>query len=179
MIFYFFIPFIVLGLIVLQLTLADIFFSGRIALELSLIFVIYAGFRMDLVRGIILAAITGFILDCLSCAVVGLFTFIYLVVFTLSFFVSLRVVSEKKYFIALFSLFCCALEFILVSLFYRFVLKYDMPGNVLMFFLLQASLISVLSVGFFYAMRSVEGLTYGKAIQSPQRPGTNGISPEA
>jgi len=179
MIYYFCLPFMAVGLVVLQSTLADVLFSGRIALELSLIVVIYAGFRMDLVRGMVLAALMGFVLDCVSGAVLGLFTFVYLLVFTLSFFVSLRVVSGKKYFIALFSLSCCALESLIVNLIYRLVLDYEMPGNVLLIFVLQALLIGVLSVGFFYAMPSVEGLIYGKAIQSPQRPGAGGISSEA
>ncbi len=179
MIYYLFLPLITVGLVVLQTTLADVLFSGWITLELSLIVVIYAGFRMDLVRGLILAAVLGFVLDCVSGAVVGLFTFIYLLVFTLSFFVSLRMVSEKNYLIALFSLFCCALESLIVSLVYRFVLNYDMSGNALLVFVPQTLLIGVLSVGFFYGMRKVEGLIYGKSMQSPQRPGAGGISAEA
>lgn len=171
MIYYFLLPFMVVGLVVLQSTLGDILFSGRIMLELSLIAVIYAGFRANLVRGMILAAFMGFVLDCFTGAVLGLFTLIYLLVFTLSFFVSLRVVSEKRYFIALFSFVCCVLESLIVNLVYRLFLNYDMPGNTLLVFAPQAILVSVLSVGFFYGMRGVESIFYGKAIQSSQRPG--------
>jgi rod shape-determining protein MreD len=179
MIYYLFLPLITVGLIALQTTLADLLFSGRITLELSLIVVIYAGFRMDLVRGMILSAIMGFVLDCMSGAVVGLFTFIYLLVFTLSFFMSLRMVSEKNYLIVFFSLFCCMLETLIVSLIYHFALDYNMSDNVLPVFVPQTLLISVLSVGFFYGMRKIEGLIYGKAMQPTQRAGAGGISAEA
>jgi rod shape-determining protein MreD len=179
MIYYLLLPLIAVGLIVLQTVLADLLFSGWITLELSLIVVIYTGFRMDLVKGMMLAALMGFVLDCLSGAVIGLHTFIYLLVFTLSFFTSLRMVSEKNYLIALFSVFCCALESLIVSLVYRFVLNYEMPGITLLVFVPQTLLLGMLSVGFFYGMRKIEGLMYGKAMQPPQRPGTGGISAEA
>ncbi len=179
MIFYLLIPFLTIGLMALQTTLADLLFSGWLTLELSLIVVIYAGFRMDLVKGMILAGFLGFVLDCVSGAVVGLFTFIYLLVFTLSFFVSLRIATEKYYLIALFSIFCCSLESLIISMLYRLVLKYEIPQDALMVFVSQTLLIGVLSVGFFYSMRKVESWMYGKAIQPPQRTGTGGVSAEA
>jgi aminoglycoside phosphotransferase (APT) family kinase protein len=67
---------------------------------------------------------------------------------------------------------------ILISL-YHFVFEFDMLNNVLLVFVPQALLISVLSVGFFYVMRKVEGLMYGKTMRPPQRAGTGGISAEA
>jgi len=179
MIFYLLIPFITIGLVVFQTTLADLLFSGWLTLELSLIVVIYAGFRMDLVKGMILSGAMGFVLDCISGAVAGLFTFTYLLIFTLSFFVSLRMASEKYYLIGLFSLLCCALETLIVSLVYRLILNYEVPADALVIFIFQTLLIGVLSVGFFYGMRKVESLMYGKAIQPPQRTGTGGVSAEA
>jgi len=62
------------------------FFPGRLVFELSLIVVIYAGFRLDLIRGSILAFVLGFVFDCVSGSVLGLFTFIYVVIFLCSFF---------------------------------------------------------------------------------------------
>ncbi|HLZ19067.1 MAG TPA: hypothetical protein VKO67_05615 [Smithellaceae bacterium] len=179
MIFYFFIPFITIGLVVFQTMLADLLFSGWLTLELSLIVVIYAGFRMELVKGMILAGVMGFVLDCVSGAVEGLFTLIYLLTFTLSFFVSLRMAVEKYYLIGLFSLFCCALESLIVSMIYRLVLNYEAPADAPVIFVFQTLLIGILSVGFFYAMRKIESSIYGKAIQPPQRTGTGGISAEA
>jgi rod shape-determining protein MreD len=177
--YYLLLPFVTILLVVLQTTLADILFSGRLTLELSLIVVIYSGFRLDLMKGIILAFMMGFVFDCLSGSVLGLFTLIYLNIFLLSFFVSLRIVSEKLYLIALFGLICSLLESLTLVLIYHFVPEFDMLSNVLLVFVPQALLISVLSAGFFYAMRKVEGLMYGKTIQPPQRTGTGGISAEA
>lgn len=179
MIFYLLLPFVTIFLVVLQTTLADVFFSGWLTLELSLVVVIYAGFRLDLMKGIILAFMMGFVFDCVSGATLGLFTLIYLLVFLLSFFVSLRMVSEKLYLIALFSLICSLLESLTLVLLYHFAFEFDMLSNMLLVFVPQALLIGVLSVGFFYAMRKVEGLIYGKQMQPPQRSGTGGISAEA
>ncbi|MEE9910786.1 MAG: hypothetical protein K4571_03585 [Deltaproteobacteria bacterium] len=166
-------------LIVLQTTLADIFFSGWLTLELSLIVVIYAGFRLDLVKGIMLPFIMGFVFDCVSGAPLGLFTLIYVCIYLLSFFVSLRIVSEKLYLIAGFSAICSLLESLALVLIYNIAFGYDMLSNMLFVFAPQALMISVLSVGFFYVMRKVEGLMYGKTMQPPQRTGTGGISAEA
>jgi rod shape-determining protein MreD len=179
MIFYLSLPFVAIGLVVLQTTLADIFFSGWLVLELSLVVVIYAGFRLDLIKGIILAFMMGFVFDCVSGSLLGLFTLIYLLIFMFSFFVSLRITSEKLYLIALFSLVCSLLESLLLVLLYQLVLGFDMLNNTLLVFVTQALLISVLSVSFFYVMRKVEGFMYGKTMQPPQRAGTGGISAEA
>jgi len=169
MIYYLLLPFMTIGLIVLQTTLADIFFSGWLTLELSLIVVIYAGFRLELMQGIVLAFVTGFVFDCVSGPVIGLFTLIYLNIFLLSFFVSLRIASEKLYLIALLSLICSLLESLMLILLYHYISEFDMMSNVLVVFLPQALLIGVLSAGFFHAMRQVEGLMYGKTIQPQQR----------
>jgi len=179
MIYYLLLPFAIIFLVVLQTTLADVLFSGRLTLELSLVVVIYGGFRLDLMKGMILAFVTGFVFDCMSGSVMGLFTLIYLNIFLLSFFVSWRIVSEKLYLIAGFSLICSLLESLALLLIYHFAFEFDMLSNVFVVFVPQAVLISVLSVGFFSAMRKVEGLMYGKTMQPPQRTGAGGISAEA
>jgi rod shape-determining protein MreD len=179
MIYYLLLPFIAIGLVVFQTTLADILFSGWLTLELSLVVVIYAGFRLDLVQGIILACMMGFVFDCVSGSILGLFTMVYLLIYMFSFFVSLRIASEKFYLIALFSLICSVLESLILIALYHFVFEFDMLSNALVVFVPQALLISVLSVGFFYMMRKVEGLMYGKTMRPPQRTGTGGISAAA
>jgi len=169
MIYYLLLPFVTIMLVVLQTTLADILFSGWLTLELSLVVVIYAGFHLDLMKGIILTVLVGFVFDCVSGAALGLFTLIYLLIFLLSFFVSLRIASEKLYLIAGFSLVCSLLESLTLILLRHFTSDIDMMSNVFFVFVPQAVLISVLSVGFFYAMRKVEGFLYGTSKQSPQR----------
>ncbi len=178
MIFYFFIPFMAIGVVVFQTVLSYLLFSGWVSIELSLIVVIYAGFRMDLIKGMSLALVMGFVLDSISGTVEGLFTLAYLMIFTMSFFVSLRMVTEKQYLIGLFSLFCCVLESLLVSLVDRLILSRETSADALLILTFQAILTGFLSVGFFYAMRRIENSIYGKALQPSQRPGTSGVSAE-
>ncbi len=91
MIYYLLLPFVTIGLVVFQSTLADVLFSGWLTLEFSLVVVIYAGFRLDLMKGIILAFMMGFMFDAVSGSILGLFTMIYLFIFMFSFFVSSRI----------------------------------------------------------------------------------------
>lgn len=177
MIYYALLPFAAVGLVVLQTALADIFFSGRLSLELSLIAVIYAGFRLELLPGGILAFVMGFVVDCLSAgAALGLFTSIYMFIYLVSFFVSVRIAAEKLYLIAFFSLICALLESLILMLFFYYVYDFDMMSVAPGILAPQASLIGVLAVGFFSMMRKLEGLLYGKTIQSRQRTGAGGFS---
>jgi rod shape-determining protein MreD len=169
MIFFLALPFLAVGMVVLQSTVASVLFSGWFLLEASLVLVIYAGFRLDVVRGLLLAFVMGFVFDCLSGSVVGLFTFIYMLIFLCAFYVSLRMVTEKLYLIALFSLACALLEALLVVLFYHLTYDIDLFSSLLPVFLPQALLISILSAGFFHVMRRIEGFFYGKSVQPPQR----------
>jgi len=81
MVYCLFLPVLSILLIALQIAVADILFSGRLVIELSLIAVIYAGFRLDLIKGAALAFVFGFVFDCLVGSVTGLFTLIYLLLF--------------------------------------------------------------------------------------------------
>jgi len=179
MVYYLLLPFLSILLVVLQTSIADVLFSGRLILEISLIVVIYAGFRFDLIKGIILSFILGFVYDCLVGSVLGLFTFIYMVIFLCSFFVSIRFSSEKLYFIALFSLICSFLEEILVILFYNLAYGLDILKKTSLIFLPQAVLLSLLAVLFFYLVHRTEGFLHGKAFQSTKRARTGRLSAEA
>ena len=179
MVYYLLLPFLSILLVVFQTSIADILFSGRLILEISLIVVIYAGLRLDLIKGLILAFILGFVYDCLAGSVLGLFTFIYMVIFLCSFFVSIMFSTEKLYFIAWFSLICSFLEEILVSLFYNLAYGLDIVKKAPLIFPPQAVLISLLAVLFFYLLHRTEGFLYGKAFQSTERTRTGRLSEEA
>ncbi len=125
MIYYLLLPVLSILLVVLQISIADILFSGRLTLEISLIVVIYAGFRLDLIKGLTLAFVLGFVYDCLAGSVLGLYTFIYMIIFLCSSFVSIKLSTEKLYFIALFSLVCLFLEEALVIIFYNLAYGFD------------------------------------------------------
>ena len=177
--YYLSLPFLSILLVVLQISIADILFSGRLVLEMSLIVLIYAGFRLDLIKGLTLAFILGFVYDCLAGSVLGLFTFIYMIIFLCSFFVSIMFSTEKLYFIALFSLICSFLEVILVMIFYNFAYGLDLVKKTSLVIFPQAVLISLLAVLFFYIMHRAEGFLYGKAFKPAERSGTGRFSAEA
>ena len=176
MIYYLLLPILSILLVVLQTSIADILFSGKLILEISLIALIYAGFRLDLIKGLTLALILGFVYDCLSGSVLGLFTFIYMVIFLCLFFISIMFSTEKLYFIALLSFICSFLEEILVILFYNLAYGLDIVKITPLMGFPRAVLISLLTVLFFYMLHRAEGLLYGNEVQSAQRSGTSRLS---
>jgi rod shape-determining protein MreD len=178
MIYYLSWPLLSILLIVLQNTVADIIFSGRLFLEISIIIVVYAGFRFNMIKGAITAFILGFVFDCIAGSILGLFALIYVLVFLLSFFVSARLVTERAYFIAFFTLICAFLEEFAVILFYYLVYGFSMFRNTQVIFFLQPLIVGLLAPVFFYMMRRVEVFFYGKPAQSAERTGTCRIPAE-
>lgn len=177
MTFYFLYPFISILLIILQNSIADIFLSEKLVLEISLIVVIYFGFRLDLIKGTISSFIMGFMFDCISGSVLGLFTFIYVLIFLFSFFASTRLVTERLFLIALFASFCSLLKEFIVILFYYLIYNFDILQDI-SFVFLQALIIGLLAPAFFYTMRKVEVFFYGKMAKSAEWTGTGRISAE-
>jgi rod shape-determining protein MreD len=162
MMYYILLPFMAVVLVVLQSKLAEILFSGLVTLELSLIVVIYAGFRLELWKGAALSLVVGLAMDCLSGSLLGLFTLLYVFIFLLAWFVSSQIDSQRLYLIAGFSLVCSAAESLALVLLYQWVFGFDMVDKILPVLAPQTLLVSVLSVCFFYAMRRVERvLKYG------------------
>jgi rod shape-determining protein MreD len=162
MLYYLSLPFLSILLIALQSTVTDIIFSGRLVFEISLIVIVYAGFRLDLIRGTILAFVLGFVLDCVSGSVPGLFTFIYMIIFLFSFFVSDWLDTEKIYVIAFFSFFCAFVKEIILISFYYLTFKIDISMNSYFIFFMQALIIGLFAPIFFYLMDRVEVFFYGK-----------------
>lgn len=162
MMYYILLPFMAVVLVVVQSKLAEILFSGLVTLELSLIVVIYAGFRLELWKGAALSLVVGLAMDCLSGSVLGLFTLLYVFIFLLAWLVSSQIDSQRLYLIAGFSLVCSAAESLVLVLLYQWVFAFDMVDKILPVLVPQTLLVSVLSVCFFYAMRRVERLlAYG------------------
>ena len=60
MIYYLLLPILLLLLVIVQITILDLFSLGWIGMEISLIVVIYAGFHLDALRGGILSLLLGF-----------------------------------------------------------------------------------------------------------------------
>ena len=145
MIYYFVLPLFALILIVLQTTVLNLFFLGKMSLEVSLIAVIYAGFYLDSLKGGFLAFVFGFILDCLSGSVTGFFTFFYVSIFFVSHVISFRVYSEGVFFIMTFA-FCCGFaEGLFIIFLYKVVYGLNIFVNMFDIFLPQALVAGVLS----------------------------------
>jgi cell shape-determining protein MreD len=172
MLFYLLLPFLSVLLVVIQTTIADMLFSGRLVIEISLIVVIYAGFRFDLIRGTAFSFILGFIFDCIAGSVVGLFTFIYVVIFLCSFVASFLMDTKKMYLVAFFCFFCAVLEETIVTLFYKFILNFDIFASVFFVFLPQALVVGLLAPVFFYLMYRVEVFFYGRPFYRAERDGS-------
>ncbi|HPD57144.1 MAG TPA: hypothetical protein P5294_03100 [Smithellaceae bacterium] len=178
MAYYLLLPVLSILVVALQTTIADIIFSGRLVIEISLIAVIYAGFRLDLFKGSILAFVFGFVFDCLVSSVIGLFTLIYLIIFVASYAVSLITDTQKLRLVALWGFVFALVEEALVILFYNLILRFDAMASIPFVFLPQAMVIGLFTPVFFYLMRRLEVYIYGKPLHRLERGGDSRISAE-
>ena len=169
MTYYIALPFFSLALIVSQMMIEDIVFSGKIALELSLIVVIYSGFRFDVLRGGILSFILGFIHDCLTCSLSGLYTLIYVLVFLISKLASLRISPGKPLLIMSFTLVCALFEGMMVILFHPLLYEGGISTHAILAYLPQILIISILSPVLFRAFHWTEAALNGRESQPVER----------
>jgi rod shape-determining protein MreD len=145
MIYYLLLPLLLLFLVVIQITILDLFFLGWITMEISLIVVIYSGFNLDALRGGILSLMLGFFLDCLTSAIFGLYTFLYCLIFYLSMIVAGRVYTGNPALIASFTGICTILEGLVIVLLYRILFGADILAAIPRIFIPQAVALGLLS----------------------------------
>ena len=160
MAYYIVLPFFTILLVVLQRTLLDLLFGGRIGVEVSLILVIYAGFHLDMVRGGVLAFLTGFLLDCVSGTITGLYTFTYVLIFLLSYLLSPRIYGERILFIMGYTLLCVLLEGLFIFAVYWSVYGTDVSQGLLRTCLPQALVAGVLSPALFTLFNRLEACVH-------------------
>jgi rod shape-determining protein MreD len=164
MLYYLSLPFLSILLIVLQTTITDIIFSNHFVFEMSLVVVIYAGFRLDLIKGTILAFILGLVFDFVSGSVPGVLAFIYIIVFLCSFFVSEWLDTEKTHVIVFFGFLCALLKEIMLNIFYYFAFNINVLMNLNSIVFIQALIIGLLAPLFFYMMDRTGILLYEKRV---------------
>ncbi|MDA8125802.1 MAG: hypothetical protein M0009_11510 [Deltaproteobacteria bacterium] len=145
MIYYLLAPFALLLLVIVQITILNLFSFGLVAMEVSLIVVIYAGFHLDAFRGGILALFLGFFLDCLISTIFGLYIFLYLLIFVLAMIASGKIYAEKPSLIAIFTGCCALLEGLLIVLLYRIFFGADILYAIPKIFIPQAIVVGLLS----------------------------------
>ena len=149
MAYYLVLPFFAVLLVVLQRTLLDLVFGGRIGIEVSLVLVVWAGFHLDMMRGGALVFLLGFVLDCLSGTILGLYTFLYAVLFVLTRLLSPRIYGERMLFIMAYVFLCALLEGLFIVAVYWFIYGTDVSHSLLRTTLPQALVAGVLSPAIF------------------------------
>jgi len=169
MIYYLLLPLLLLILVVVQTTILDLFSFGWISIEISLIVVIYAGFHLDALRGGILSLVLGFFLDCLTSAIFGLYTFLYILIFYLAMIVAGRVYGEKPTLIASFTGLCTLLEGLVIVLFYRLVFGADILYALPKVFLPQAIVMGLLSPLLFRLLHRFEVFLHAEDTRPARR----------
>ena len=145
MTFYLFSPVLLFLLVILQVTILDLFSFGWIGMEISIIVVIYAGFHLDAFRGDILSFLLGFFMDCLTSTVFGCHLFLYMVIYGCSMIVGERVYAGKPSLIAFFTAFCTLLKGMMIILIYRFFFGSNLLHEMPTFFGPQALVLGLLS----------------------------------
>ena len=169
MIYYLLLPVLLLLMVIAQITILDVLSPGSIGMEVSLIVVIYAGFHLDALRGGILSLVLGFFLDCLTSAIFGLFTCLYVLIFFLSLTVAGKVYAEKPALIASFTGLCTLLEGMVIVLLYRFVLGADILYAIPQIFIPQAIVIGLLSPLFFGLFHRFEDYIHAEDTRPARR----------
>jgi rod shape-determining protein MreD len=169
MISFFFLPFFLLLLIVLQNKVSDILFLGNMGLEVSLILVIYAGFRLDVIRGGMISFLLGFFLDCVTGSLSGFHTFLYVFIYMISTIASLRMSLDKASFIMTFTFLCAVLKSVLMTILYPLIFRMDMSSQVLKTYLPQTLLIVLISPIVFHGFNRIETLLNGGYAKHSER----------
>lgn len=158
MTFYLLLPLVSLILIVMQTTVLSLFFLGKMGLEISLIIVIYAGFRMDVLKGGVLAFVLGFFLDCVTGSVTGLLTSYYVSIFFISRVVSFKVYAERHLFIMAFTFLCAFSEGLFVAIIYQLFYGADVFLDIYKIFIVQALTLGLISPMLFALLGRMEGV---------------------
>jgi len=156
MIHYLLFPMLLLLLVIVQLTILELFSFGWIGIEISLIVVVYLGFHLDALRGGLLSLLLGFFLDCLTSAIFGLYMFLYVLIFFISNHVGGKIYAGKPAMIASFTALCTILEGLVIVLFYRFVFGADILDAIPKIFIPQAVVVGCLSPLFFILLQRFE-----------------------
>lgn len=156
-------------LIGLQTMIANLFFSGKLVVEISLLMVLHVGFNLTWIRGGIFCFIIGLLLDCFMGSVSGLFALIYLAFFLLAKFVSPRIYAEKIPFIMIFVGLCSLTEGMLVILFYKLAFDLDKFQHIKDVFLPQAIIVGLLAPSVFSLFQRLKVFSHAGNTRSAER----------
>ena len=113
-----------------------------------------------MVRGGVLAFLTGFLLDCVSGTIMGLYTFTYVLIFLLSYLLSPRIYGERMLFIMGYAFMCVLLEGLFIFAVYWSVYGTDVSQGLLRTYLPQALVAGVLSPALFALFNRLEATVH-------------------
>ena len=168
MIYYVTLPLLLLLFVVFQHSVVPALFLNSIKVEISLIVILYAGFRLEIIRGVILALLLGFMMDCISGALSGVYSLIYFILFAIAYLIAPRVYGESSGFIILLTAISGLLEGLLMILFNLLIYGTHDFYSTYRFFLPQLIVVSVVSPIFFKFFDRF-GLYHGGYARSAKR----------
>ncbi len=169
MITYLLLPLLLLLLVIVQITILDLFTLGWVGMEISLVVVIYTGFHLDELRGCMISLLLGFFMDCLTSAMFGLYTFLYILIFYFSMFVAGKIYAEKPSLIAFFTGLCTLLEGVIIVLLYLVLLGTDILYAIPKIFIPKAILLGLLSPFLFPIFHRFEDSLHANETRPAQR----------
>jgi len=143
--------------LIVQVTLFDLLFHGTVVLELTMILVIYAGFKLDVTRGGILTFMIGLLYDAIAGIIPGLFIVIYMLIFFVAQGISDKVRVENSVLIMGFTCMSTFLEGVMIFFIYEVLL--DIHLSKLLFvqvFVPQAVVLSILAPMLFSLFHRIE-----------------------
>jgi len=146
--------------VIIQKIVVDALTFHYLSLDLTMIFIVFAGLNMGMVRGSILTMWAGFLVSVLIGAVSTLFMCVYMVVFFLSSLVSVRVLTGNTLFIVAFTALCATVEGILLMVINWYYLDAVSINAALRTMLPQIPILGILSPFFFHGFRKIEELIH-------------------
>jgi hypothetical protein len=158
MIYYLMLPVVSLLLLTIQITVFDIVFLGKIAPEISVALIIYAGFYLGTARGGALSLVLGFFMDSMVGVVPGFFIFTYLFIFLIGEGRFIQDIRGGMIFAVCFTLACVLLEKSLILLVYKTLYGVNVLYDILPVSLIQAAVTGALAPIFFALFRRLEGV---------------------
>jgi rod shape-determining protein MreD len=151
-------PILALLVVVFQATVLSALVLYKINIEVSLMLTVYAGLRLDVIRGGVFSLILGFFMDCMVGTVTCFFVFLYALIFFISMLISSRVYIDRAFFVGTFTALCAFIEGVMIILFYQFIYEIDIYDQLWMVYIPQALLIGLLNPLFFKVLDRLEVL---------------------
>ncbi len=169
MIYYLILPVFSLLLLTLQIGVFDVLFFGKIAPEISLILVVYAGFFMNIMRGGVLSVLLGFCMDSITGVEPGFFLLSYTLLFLICKVVASHIYVGGKIFSLCFTFVCALFEKLLIVLMYKVLYGMNVLSDIMAILFMQAVITALFTPAFFALFLRLEGLLNAWESKLPDR----------